>query len=242
MMQVIICENYKEMSKKSADIIADEIKKNPRSILGLATGSTPIGLYEELVSMYEKGELNFKDITTFNLDEYYRIRQTDSQSYFYFMNEHLYSKINLKKENINIPFGDADDAAAECERYNKKIESMGGIDIQLLGIGNNGHIGFNEPADFLSARTHQVSLTEDTINANSRFFDSKDEVPVKALTMGMGEIMNARKILVLASGKSKSPIVKEFLNGGITTKVPVSFLNLHNDVVLVLDKEAAALL
>ena len=241
-MKVAIFENYNEMSKRAAAIIADCVKEKPDCILGLATGSTPIGLYSELAAMYAAGTIDFSNVTTFNLDEYYPIKQSDPQSYYYFMQENLFSKINVLKEKINIPFGDADDPLIECQRYHGKINNSNGIDIQVLGIGNNGHIGFNEPSDNLSLNTHYVALTEDTIDANARFFDSMEDVPKHALSMGVGEIMSARKILMLISGKGKAQIVKKLFSNQISTQVPASLLPLHKDVVVLLDKDAASLL
>ena len=239
-MEIVICEDYKEISKRAADMIVEEIQYNPAAILGLATGSTPIGLYNELAKEYEDGQIDFSSVTTFNLDEYYKIQQSDPQSYYYFMNKYLFSKINIKPENINIPNGNAEDSTIECMRYHEMMKASNGIDIQVLGIGNNGHIGFNEPANYLESNTHLVSLTEDTINVNARFFDSKEEVPTKALTMGMSEILKAKKILLLISGKGKAKITKEMLNKRITTQVPASFLKLHNNVTVIMDKEAAS--
>ena len=239
-MKIIICEDYEEICIKAANIVIEEIKYNPNAVLGLATGSTPIGLYKEFADLYNEGKLDFSSVKTFNLDEYYKIQQTNPQSYYYFMNEHLFSKVNLLPENINIPNGYADDPFDECIRYHKKIELAGGIDIQLLGIGRNGHVGFNEPADYLQSNTHLVSLTEDTIIANSRFFDSKGDVPTQALTMGMGEILNAKKILLFMYGKGKATITKELFNNKITTNIPATFLKMHNNITLIMDKEAAS--
>jgi glucosamine-6-phosphate deaminase len=235
-----VCENYDDMSKKGADIIAALIKKKPDAILGLATGSTPLGLYSELAAKYAAGKINFSKVQTFNLDEYYRIKQADPQSYYYFMHENFFSKINIASKNIDIPFGDADDVLEECKRYHNKIAASKGIDIQLLGIGNNGHIGFNEPDDALSACTHNVLLTESTIEANSRYFKSADEVPKEALTMGIGEIMSARQILMLISGKSKAPVAKTLADNFVTTQIPASFIKLHPNVTVLIDKDAAS--
>lgn len=237
-MKLIVCKDYDELSKKAADIFADVVKQNPKCTLGLATGSTPVGMYKELIKKYENGEIDFKDVTTFNLDEYYPISKDNDQSYDYFMNDNLFSKINVKKENIHILNGMADDAQKECENYEKMIEENGGIDIQLLGIGQNGHIAFNEPDDKLYSDTHVTSLTQNTIEANSRFFEKIEDVPTKALTMGMGSILKSRKIVILINGDKKSKALKELLSGMIDTHNPSTLLNVHSDVVVICDQEA----
>jgi len=237
-MRVIVCENYEEMSKVAANMVAGQLLLKPESVLGLATGSTPIGMYEELVRMNKAGEADFSKAKSFNLDEYYPLAPDNDQSYHYFMNEHLFSKVNIKPENINIPDGTAKDVQAECDSYEQRIAQAGGIDLQILGIGNNGHIGFNEPEEALHSRTHLTDLTEDTIEANARFFASRDEVPRQALTMGMASIMGARKILLLISGKGKHAPLKAVLSGKITTSVPASLLNLHADTVAITDRAA----
>lgn len=234
-MRFIICEDYDEMSKKAAEIVAAQIILKPNCNLGLATGSTPIGMHEKLV---ESG-VDFSEVTTFNLDEYYPIKQTNDQSYYYFMNEHLYSKVNLKKENIFIPNGEAPDADAECARYEKAIAEHGGLDLQVLGIGRNGHIGFNEPDSALNSFTHKTTLTEDTIEANARFFNSADEVPTNALTMGIATIMRAKKIILLANGESKARVVKALQGSLIDPEIPATILAAHNDVTVIVDKAAA---
>ena len=237
-MRIILCDNYDEMSKKAAKIVASQMILKPDSVLGLATGSTPIGMYNELIKMYQKGELDFSEVRTFNLDEYYPIKKSNNQSYDYFMRENLFSKINIKNENINIPDGEAEDPEAECVDYEKKIKSSGGIDLQILGIGRNGHIGFNEPDATLNSFTHLTNLTESTIRANSRFFDSYDEVPKQALTMGISTILTAKKIVLLASGASKRKVVAELTGGGINTNIPATMLKTHPDVVLICDRES----
>ena len=231
-MKKIVCKNYDEMSKCGADIVAAQIKAKPDSVLGLATGSTPIGLYKCLREM----PLDFSNLSSYNLDEYYPIAKANDQSYAYFMNDNLFQYITVKSKDI--PNGEAADAEAECRRYDKAIEQAGGIDLQILGLGVNGHIGFNEPAEALSVGTHAVDLTESTIEANARFFANKDDVPRRALTLGLGGIMRAKKILVLASGKNKADIVKKMFSGEVTTDVPASLLQLHNDVTVVIDEEA----
>lgn len=237
-MKVIVCSNYNEVSENAANIIADTLKADPSCTLGLATGSTPVGMYNILADMYSDGKLDFSSVSTYNLDEYYPIRKDNSQSYDYFMNEKLFSKINTKKENIHIPNGESSDPHKECEEYEKMLAESGGIDVQILGLGVNGHIGFNEPADELISPTHVTELTESTINANARFFDSPDDVPKKAITMGVGSIMKAKKIVLLVSGKGKHDALSSILSGKITTTLPASLLNLHPDVTVICDKEA----
>ncbi|ERM90862.1 glucosamine-6-phosphate deaminase [Caldanaerobacter subterraneus subsp. yonseiensis KB-1] len=241
-MRVIITVDYDEMSKRAAEIVKQQIKEKPNSVLGLATGSTPLGMYKYLIEMYKKGEIDFSNVVTFNLDEYVGLSPDHPQSYHYFMYENFFNHVNIKKENIHIPNGVAEDLEEECERYEKEIEKAGGIDLQILGIGVNGHIGFNEPDESIDTKTHVVTLTEDTINANKRFFKSADEVPRKAITMGLGSIMKARKIVLLASGKSKAKAIKETIKGKLTTKVPATVLALHPGVTIIIDKEAASLI
>ena len=237
-MKVLVFESYEEMSRAAADIMADVVKSKPDGVLGLATGSTPIGMYNCLADMCKSGELDFSNVKTVNLDEYYPISPDNRQSYRYFMNENLFSKININIDNTNVPAGNAEDADLECQRYEKLIDSLGGIDIQVLGIGQNGHIGFNEPEEKLYAETHVTGLTESTMQANARFFSEDEVMPDKALTMGMGSIFKAAKILVLANGKSKRDAVNQLVSGRITTSCPVTLLNLHKDVTLICDKEA----
>ena len=241
-MKVIITKNYDEMSAVACAIIANEVRANPTCVLGLATGSTPIGLYKCLIELCKKGEVSFKDVKTVNLDEYLGLEPTHSQSYRYFMNENLFNHIDINKENTNVPSGICDDFEKECDRYESLIESLGGIDLQLLGIGNNGHIGFNEPDDFFAGKTHVTPLTESTITANARFFESKEDVPTKAISMGTGTIFKARKIVLVASGKAKAQTILDTVKGKITPHVPASILQLHNDVTLVIDEAAASLL
>ena len=236
-MNIIICKNYNEVSKEAAEIIADAVKTNRNCTLGLATGSTPVGMYKILTEKYNSGELDFSEVVTFNLDEYFPIRKTNHQSYDYFMKENLFSHINIADSNTHIPNGEAPDGEKECEEYEKKLNEHS-IDIQVLGLGVNGHIGFNEPSDCLISKTHLTDLTESTIEANSRFFSCAEEVPAKALTMGIGSIMRAKKILLLVSGKNKHNALSSLLNGIITTQIPVTVLNLHSDVTLICDEEA----
>ncbi|HAL63845.1 MAG TPA: glucosamine-6-phosphate deaminase [Clostridiales bacterium] len=237
-MRIILCDNYEELSKKAAKIVASQITLKPDSVLGLATGSTPVGMYNELAKMYRQGELDFSEVKTFNLDEYYPIKKKNKQSYDWFMRENLFSKINIKNENIHIPNGETDNPKKECEDYEKSIKANGGVDLQILGIGRNGHIGFNEPDASLNSFTHLTNLTENTIKANSRFFESSEDVPKQALTMGISTILNAKKIILLASGASKRKVVSELINGGINTNIPATMLKTHPDVVLVCDRES----
>lgn len=231
-MKKIVCENYLEMSKKGAEIILNQLSEKPDSVFGLATGSTPVGMYECLCS----SGADFSKSCSYNLDEYYPILKSNDQSYCYFMKKNLFDGVKFKSNDI--PNGETDDIDKECARYDKAIENAGGIDLQVLGLGPNGHIGFNEPDSSLSVNTHSVVLTKETIEANSRFFDSIDDVPKKALTLGMGAIMKAKKILVLANGKAKAKIVKEMFSGYVTTSIPATLLQLHPDVTVIVDKEA----
>lgn len=237
-MRVIVCDNYDEMSKEAAKIMAAQVHLKPNCVLGLATGSTPVGAYNELVNMYKNGEIDFKDVTTFNLDEYYPITRDNDQSYYYFMHDNLFNYINIPEERIHVLNGEAKDAQKECEEYEKSIASHGGIDLQLLGIGRNGHIAFNEPDENLVADTHVTSLTDDTIDANARFFNDIKDVPTKSLTMGMASIMKARKILILINGAGKHAALKKLLSGKISTACPATMLNMHSDVIVICDKEA----
>lgn len=241
-MRLIIAKNYEELSKKAAEIIVEVINKKPNAVLGLATGSSPVGLYKEIIKMNKNGEIDFSKVTTVNLDEYLGLSGEHPQSYRYFMNEKLFNHINIDKHNTHVPNGLANDAEEENRRYDEKIKELGGTDIQLLGVGSNGHIAFNEPANELVFGTHLTDLTNETIEANSRFFNSKYEVPTKAFTMGLGGIMKAKKILVIASGENKAEAVKGMLKGNITTLLPASILQLHHDVTVIIDEAAAKLL
>lgn len=241
-MKIIATRDYEDMSRKAAGIIAAQIIVNPKSVLGLATGSTPIGIYKNLVLGYEKGDLDFSEIRTVNLDEYKGLTREDKQSYYYFMNKNLFKHVNIDLCHTNIPDGTKADSEEECSRYEQVIRGFSGIDLQLLGLGNNGHIGFNEPGDCFPAKTHCVSLAQSTIDANSRFFDTIDEVPKQAYTMGIGTIMSARKILVVVNGAGKAQILKEVLEGPVTPFVPASILQFHHDVTIVADREALSLL
>lgn len=232
-MKVVKVNSYEEMSAYIAERIACQIKEKPQSVLGLATGSTPVGAYEKLCEMYKENKVDFSCVTTFNLDEYYPINPDDKNSYRYFMEEKLFSKVNIKKENINIPSGNAPDAALECKLYDEKLEKSGGVDLQILGIGVNGHIGFNEPADTLCSGTHLTELAKETIASNSRFFKNELEVPTHAITMGIGSIMKAKSIIIAANIKDKKEAVEKVLGGNITTSCPATLLCAHRDVTLV---------
>ena len=237
-MNFIVCNNYEEISEKAAEIIAELVKSKPNCILGLATGSTPVGTYKELIAKNKNGEISFKNTVSYNLDEYYPISPENNQSYRYFMNENLFNHIDIPMENTHLLNGEAKDPDAECKAYDEAIKNAGGIDIQILGIGRNGHIAFNEPDEALIAPTHKTGLTADTIDANSRFFESTDLVPKFALTMGMASIFAARKIILLANGASKAQVISELRSDKITTSNPSTLLKLHPDVTIICDKEA----
>ncbi len=241
-MRIIKAEDYYHMSRMAANIISAQVIMKPDCVLGLATGSTPIGTYKQLIRWYEKGDLDFSNVTTINLDEYKGLSPESDQSYRYFMNKNLFDSININKNNTYVPDGLEEDREKACSDYNKIIKSHGGVDLQLLGLGNNGHIGFNEPGEAFEKETHCVKLSESTVNANSRFFDNIDDVPKEAYTMGIKAIMQARKIIIVVNGSGKAEIVKEAFTGPVTPKVPASVLQLHNDVTLIGDREALALL
>lgn len=232
-MRVIKVGGYDQMSRTAANIIAAQIIMKPDSVLGLATGSSPIGTYKRLIELNKSGDLDFSGITTVNLDEYCGLSVSHDQSYRYFMNTNLFDHINIKKENTHVPDGVAADYDEECRRYDKLIEELGGIDLQLLGIGHNGHIGFNEPDEVFEKYTHVMDLKQSTIDANSRFFAKKEDVPRQAITMGIKTIMSAKKILLIASGADKKEILERALYGPITPKVPASVLQLHPDLTVV---------
>ena len=241
-MKIIRAKDYNDMSRKAANIISAQVILKPDSVLGLATGSSPIGIYEQLIKWYNKGDVDFGGCTTFNLDEYRGLTPDHDQSYHYFMHKNFFDAVNVPAERINLPDGAQLDAERECKRYDAAIKAAGGIDLQLLGMGLNGHIGFNEPAEDFPKFTHCVDLTESTIQANARFFDKPEDVPTQAYTMGIGTIMRAKRILLIASGKDKAAIVKEALFGPVRPQVPASILQLHPDVTVVLDEEAASCL
>ncbi len=241
-MEILTVENYDEMSAEAANIIAQLLRLKQNAVLGLATGSTPEGLYACLVKMYEEKEIDFEKVTCFNLDEYAGLSPDHPQSYHYYMDRHLFSKVNVKKGNINIPRCGVENIETACRDYDKKIHQSGGIDLQLLGLGLNGHIGFNEPADYLQKDTHLVNLSRETIEANSRFFPTEDDVPRQAITMGVGSIMSAARIMLLASGEKKADAVKQMTCGKVSTHHPASLLQLHRNVLVIIDKEAARLI
>lgn len=226
------------MSRKAANIISAQIIMKPNCVLGLATGSSPVGTYQQLIEWYKKGDLDFSQVTSINLDEYKGLGPDNDQSYRYFMNTNLFNHVNINKNHTFVPDGLEKDSDKACSEYNHIITREGGIDLQLLGLGHNGHIGFNEPGAAFEKETHCVDLTESTIEANKRFFDSEESVPKQAYTMGIKSIMQAKKILVIVSGESKAEILKEVLHGPITPAVPASILQLHNDVTIVADEAA----
>jgi glucosamine-6-phosphate deaminase len=237
-MKIYCTQDYKAMSRKAANILSAQVILNPSSVLGLATGSTPIGTYQQLIDWYKKGDLDFEKVTSINLDEYAGLAPDHDQSYRYFMQKNFFDHINIRPENTYVPNGMAADLEAECRRYNSVIEKYGPIDIQLLGMGHNGHIGFNEPGRAFELNTHVVELTQSTIEANARFFSSVDEVPKRALTMGIKTIMQAKRVLVVVSGEDKAEIVECAFAGPVTTQVPASILQMHPDVTLVGDQAA----
>ena len=242
-MKIIRAKDYQDMSRKAANIISAQVIMKPDCVLGLATGGTPVGTYAQLVDWYNKGDLDFSEVTTVNLDEYRGLPKEHPQSYWYFMNENLFSKVNIDPAKTNLPDGTNLDTAAECARYNGIIHKLGGIDLQLLGIGHDGHIGFNEPGEAFELETHCVDLTQETIEANKRFFDgNEDLVPKQAYTMGIRTIMQARKVLMVVNGAGKAEIVKKAFFGPVTPEVPASILQLHPDFILVGDEEALSLI
>lgn len=237
-MRLYRAKNYNDMSRKAANIISAQIILKPDCVLGLATGSTPIGTYQQLIARYQEGDLDFSQVRTANLDEYRGLTRDNDQSYYYFMYHNLFKEVNIDMANTNIPDGTNPDSAAEAARYDQVIRDLGGVDLQLLGMGHNGHIGFNEPSDAFDKGTHCVDLQPSTIEANKRFFASIDDVPKQAYTMGIQTIMSARKILLLVSGAEKAEILHKALCGPITPHVPASVLQLHNDVTVVADEAA----
>jgi len=239
-MRIYKAKDYEEMSRKAAGIVSAQIIMKPDCVLGLATGSTPVGLYKQLIEWYRNGDLDFSGVRTVNLDEYKGISRENDQSYYYFMHQNLFDHVNIPAGNTHLPDGMEPDSEKECRRYEELIQSMGSVDLQLLGIGHNGHIGFNEPADAFDKLVHCVNLTQSTIEANKRFFEREEDVPKQAYTMGIKSIMQAKKIIIVVSGKDKADIVKKAFLGPVTPEVPASVLQLHNDVTLVGDKEALA--
>ena len=239
-MDIYITKDYDEMSKKAAELLASVVKETNKPVLGLATGGTPAGMYKEIIRMNQAKEVDFANTTTFNLDEYFPIRKESDQSYDYFMKVNLFNHINIDQSNTHIPDGSAADCEAECEAYDAKVRATGGVDMQVLGIGSNGHIAFNEPADNFPTKTQKTDLTEGTIQDNARFFDNIDDVPKEAITMGIGTIMNSKRIMLLASGATKAGVIKEMILGTVTPQIPASILQFHKDVTIILDEEAAS--
>ncbi len=239
-MRIIRTESYEEMSIRAACLIASEITLKPDCVLGLATGTTPKGTYEKLIEFYKNGFIDFSKVTTVNLDEYVGLSPKDPQSYRYFMNDQLFDHVNINKDRTFLPDGLAEDILGECKRYEERVRTLGGADLQLLGLGHNGHIGFNEPSEEYIRDTHVVELTESTINANSRLFDKPEDVPRKALTMGIGTIMSASRILLIVSGEDKAEALKKALYGPIRPDCPASVLQLHRDLIVIADSKAMA--
>jgi len=238
-MKILVCKDYEELSRKSAEIIVSQVNQKKDSVLGLATGGTPVGMYQELVKSYREGKVDFGKVITFNLDEYYGVDPKNVNSYHYYMNTNFFDHVNIDRKNINIPNGMSKDIEKECREYDEKILSLGGIDLQILGVGLNGHIGFNEPARELMSTTHITDLTKETINANARFFEDISQVPTKAITVGMATILRSKKIVVLINGKNKSKIFEKITGKKITTQIPATLLQLHPDVTIVVDEQAA---
>lgn len=241
-MKIIIANDYEDMSRKAANYLSAQVIMKPDAVLGLATGETPIGTYKQLVEWYNKGDIDFSQTSTINLDEYKGLTGDHKQSYRYFMDTNLFDLINIKKSNTYLPNGMAKDEEAECARYENIIKELGNIDMQLLGIGLNGHIGFNEPGESFEKTTHCVQLTQSTIDANQRLFDEGEAVPEKAFTMGIKSIMQSKHILLIANGEKKAQIIRDAFFGPVTPKVPASILQLHNNVTVIVDKEAGKLI
>lgn len=241
-MRIIATKTYEEMSKQAANIIASVVTLKPDCMLGLATGSSPIGTYDELVKKYEAGDLDFSEVTTVNLDEYKGLPKENEQSYYYFMHEYLFDKVNIDPAKTYLPDGTNLNSEEEAARYEALVQSLGTVDLQLLGLGRNGHIGFNEPGDHFEDGTHCVDLKESTIEANKRFFESADDVPKQAYSMGIGTIMRSKKILLVVSGEEKAQALKDTIYAPISPKVPGTILRLHPDVTIVADEVAMSLM
>jgi len=238
-MNILAFDNDDKLNEAAANMIISQIQTTPRTVLGLATGGTPVGIYKQLLHEFDRGMVSFRNVTTYNLDEYANIPVDHSESYHSYMNNHLFKHIDLPASQRHIPNGNAEDLVAECRRYDESIELAGQIDLQLLGIGHNGHIGFNEPAQELTKETHVVDLAQETLEANARYFDSIKEVPKQALTMGVGTILKAKKIMLVVKGADKADIVKRALQGPITTECPASLLQTHPNLIVLLDNAAA---
>jgi glucosamine-6-phosphate deaminase len=239
-MEVIIQKDYEQLSKTAANIVVEVLNAKPNAVLGMATGSTPLGLYQELVRLYKKEQLDFSHVTCFNLDEYVGLQPNHPQSYHYFMHEHFFKHVNIPPENINIPSGSTSNYHAFCEWFEQRIAECGGIDLQILGIGSDGHIAFNEPTSSLSSRTRLKTLSKQTIDDNARFFKNRKDVPVYAITMGVGTILEARKLMLLASGKGKATAVAKAVEGPVTSMITASALQLHRDTKVIIDQDAAS--
>jgi len=239
-MDVVICRSYEELSKAAAAVVADLVNHKPNAVLGFATGSSPVGLYQELARLHHKEGLDFSKVTTFNLDEYVGLAGDHPQSYRRFMNEKLFNHINVPVQNTHVPSGTSTNHKAFCEWYEKQIRDAGGIDLQVLGIGSDGHVAFNEPGSSLGSRTRMVTLTEQTIDDNARFFKKKADVPRHAISMGVGTVLEARKLRMVVNGKSKAPALAAAIEGPITSMITASALQLHPDVIVFVDEDAAA--
>ena len=239
-MKVVIQRDYEQMSKVAAQIVGEVLNAKPNAVLGMATGSTPLGLYQELVRLHREEQLDLSCVTTFNLDEYVGLRMDHPQSYHYFMHEHFFQHVNIPRQNINIPSGTTSNYPAFCEWYERRIAECGGIDLQILGIGSDGHIAFNEPTSSLSSRTRLKTLSKQTIDDNARFFERREDVPVYAITMGVGTILDARKLLMIASGKAKAKAIAQAVEGPLTSMVTASAIQLHRDATVIVDEQAAA--
>lgn len=241
-MKIIRAKDYNDMSRKAANIISAQVIMKPNAVLGWATGSSPIGTYQQLIKWYEKGDIDFSNVTTINLDEYRGLPKNHKQSYWYFMHEQFFDHVNIQEANIYVPDGMNPDSEQACQQYDEIIEKNGGIDLQLLGIGLDGHIGFNEPGNAFELSTHCVDLTETTIKSNQRFFGTEENVPRQAYTIGIKGIMQARKILMVASGKEKAGIIKKAFFGPVNPQIQASILQIHPDFTLIVDEEAASLI
>jgi glucosamine-6-phosphate deaminase len=239
-MEVIICKTYEQMSRAAAEAVAAVMNSKPNAVLGLATGSTPLALYKELARMHKEEGLDFSRVTTFNLDEYVGLKQNHEQSYHYFMHENFFKHVNISPQNTNIPSGTTSNYTAFCEWYEKRIIDAGGIDVQILGIGSDGHIAFNEPGSSLSSRTRLKTLAKPTIDDNARFFSSRDEVPIYAITMGVGTILEARKLVMVANGAKKADAIAQAVEGPVSSMITASALQLHPDAMVYIDEPAAS--
>jgi glucosamine-6-phosphate deaminase len=238
-IELVVYDDYQTLSRQTAKYIAELVRKKPNTVLGLATGSTPLGLYQELVHLYNEKEIDFKDVLTFNLDEYVGLPKEHPQSYYYFMNQHLFSKVNIAKSNIHFPRGIFTDPMEACREYEKQLTEVDHIDLQILGIGSNGHIGFNEPAKRMTLDTHITDLAPRTIQDNARFFNDSNEVPRQAITMGIGSIMRAKTILLMAHKESKAEAIDAIFSGVVDPNLPASILQLHSNVLVLVNKEVA---